>query len=256
MASLGLIGAIGGVGGEMVKQADREVEMGAKRDFEKWRLEVMQAYKIGDEQRAEARTIDAEKRGLVSRAQERKNIVDETVENAPRLREVKVGDRKAEKLAEYDSEVTGARLDAEAQSARKKAEIEREETVKTGSDPAYLAAKRKLTQAGHVEGLGSVAQAALANLKIEELKKVNSLIEEFETTADPKRKAVIKESLTVRGIIKPGEYDTEEVTTTGYDAEGNEVKTARKQKRRPESKAPAAPPAGAKPWEKYGRTSS
>lgn len=232
MASFGLIGLASGIGGQMVKDADRENEMAGKRDFETWRLEVLDQYQQKSESRAEARTIDSEKRGLVNRATERAAITDETVANAPRLRQVKVDDAKATKLSEFDPEVTDARLSAEEKSARQKAKVEREETIATGRDPAYLAAKRKLAQAGHIEGLGSVAQAKLANLKLEELQQVNSLIKEFETTTDEARKAKIKEALTVRGIIKPTESDIEKVVESEYDDMGNQVKKVERTQKR------------------------
>jgi hypothetical protein len=62
MASLGLIGMVGGIGGEMVKQADEERKTAAHRDFETWRMEVLQSFKLQDEARAESRTIAGEKR--------------------------------------------------------------------------------------------------------------------------------------------------------------------------------------------------
>jgi hypothetical protein len=241
MASFGLIGMAGGIGGEMVKQADEERKTAANRDFETWRMEVLQSYKIGEEQRAETRAIAGEKRGLVNRATERQTIVDETVANAPKLREVKVGDRKAEKLAEYDPEVTAARIDTESASARAKADVDRETITDQGNDPNYVAAIRRIAQAKHVEGLGSIAQAELARMGIKEKQANLDLILRFENATDPAEKAKIKESLTVRGIIKPGEFDTEKVTEESYDAQGNLVKRERTQKRRPDgSAAPAA----------------
>jgi hypothetical protein len=58
MASLGLIGLVGGLGEGMIENA----KTAEKRDFETWRMEVLQSFKIGDENRAEARTIAGEKR--------------------------------------------------------------------------------------------------------------------------------------------------------------------------------------------------
>jgi hypothetical protein len=241
MASFGLIGMAAGIGGEMVKQADDARRLADNKDFTTWRLGILNEIKIQDDARAEARTIAGEKRGLANRAEERATITEETIANAPRLREVKAGDRKAEKLAEYDPDVTDAKLSAEEKSTRQRARVEREETVATGTDPDYLKAKRNLAQATHIEGLGSIAQAQLAKLGIEEKQKVANLIDRFETTQDPAEKARIKESLTVRGIIKPGEFDTEKVTEESYDAQGNLVKRERTQKRRADgSAAPAA----------------
>lgn len=240
MASFGLIGLAGGIGGEMVKQADEERAMAGKRDFETWRMEVLDQYQQKSEARAEARTIASEQRGLVNRAQERAAITDETVANAPRLRQVKVDDAKATKLAEFDPEVTDARLSAEEKSARQKAKVDREETIATGSDPAYITALRRIAQAKHIEGLGSIATAELARLGIEEKKKVAALFEEYESTTDEGRKAKIKEMLTVRGVIKPTESETEKVTESEYDDMGNQTKKVeRTQKRGAGSQKPA-----------------
>jgi hypothetical protein len=250
---------VGGIGGEMVKQADEERKMAANRDFETWRMQVLQSYKIGDENRAETRAIAGEKRGLVNRATERQTIVDETVANAPKLREVKVGDRKAEKLAEYDPDVMAARIDAESTSARAKADVDRETLTDQGNDPAYVAAIRRIAQAKHVEGLGSVAQAELARMGIKEKQANLDMILRFEQATDPAEKTKIKESLTVRGIIKPGEYDMEKVTESEVDDFGNVVKkTERTQRRRPDAKPTDKPggKGGGKPWEKYGSTGS
>lgn len=231
MASLGLIGLVGGLGEGMVENA----KTAEKRDFETWRMEILQGYKIADENRAEDRTIAAEQRGLASRAQERAAIHGETVQRAPELRQIKSEDVKASKLAEYDPDVTDARLGTEEKVARTKSRVEREELIATGTDPNYLKAKRNLAQATHIEGLGSVATAELAKYSLAEKQKVAELIDRFESTDDPVEKAKIKESLTVRGIIKPGEFDTEKITEESYDEAGNLIKRERTQKRRPEA---------------------
>lgn len=162
-------------------------------------------------------------------------VARDKVTNAPLEAQAKIA-------GEYSPELVDAKLGAEEKSARQKARVEREELIATGNDPAALRATRNLAQARHIEGLGSVAQAELAKLGIEEKQKVAALISEFESTADPARKAKIKESLTVRGIIKPGEYDTEEVTTEKMDDEGNVTKTKRVQKRRADGATPQAEP--------------
>jgi hypothetical protein len=87
MASLGLIGMVGGIGGEMVKQADEERKMAANRDFETWRMEVLQSYKMQDEARAESRTIAGEKRKV-------------EMADTERAKQTERIDRKAGELAE------------------------------------------------------------------------------------------------------------------------------------------------------------
>jgi hypothetical protein len=202
-------------------------------------LETQKALRLAEFQ--EKYKIAAEDRGIKNRTTERGLMFAESVERAPQLRDIKAADRKAEKMVDYDPEVTDAQLTAEEKKARSKAQIEREEMIASGSDPAYLKAKRNLAQATHIEGLGSVATAELAKYGLAEKQKVASLIDEFESAdTKPERKAQIKESLTVRGIIKPGEFDTEKVTEESYDANGNLIKRERTQKRRADgSTAPA-----------------
>lgn len=171
----------------------------------------------------------AQSQSIVSRA-----AAQDEVDNAPLKGQAKAA-------SEYAPELVEARSKEEEQKQRTKARVEREETIATGNDPQYVAAVRKLSQAKHIEGLGSVRQAELAQLGIDEKKKVAALIERFETATDPAEKARIKESLTVRGIIKPGEFDTERVTTETMNEDGSTTKVERTQ-RRQGGAAPAAKP--------------
>lgn len=111
--------------------------------------------------------------------------------------------------------------------------------IKTNT-PGYLDSVTK--EAGAKESLASRVQARLANLGIEEKRTVQALIKEYENpSTTPDRKAQIKDSLTVRGIIKPGEFDTEKVTTEATDEDGNTVKTERTQRRTTPGGAASAP---------------
>lgn len=111
--------------------------------------------------------------------------------------------------------------------------------IKTNT-PGYLDSVTK--EAGAKESLASRLQERLANLGIEEKRTVQALIKEYENpSTTPDRKAQIKDSLTVRGIIKPGEFDTEKVTTEATDEDGNTVKTERTQ-RRTKTGGAASPP--------------
>lgn len=134
-------------------------------------------------------------------------------------------------------------------------EMERQETIKRGGDKEYVAAERKLAGAKHFESAASLAQARLADMEIKNKEKVQSLIDIVEnpnSTVEQKTSAL--EGLKVRGVIKPGEFDTEKVTTETTDPEtGAVTKTERTQKRQATKVPGAAPtPAGgtAKPWEK------
>lgn len=137
----------------------------------------------------------------------------------------------------------------------RKGEAEKNAYVSKMSDTDFVKSLRAEAQAKHVESAGSAAQAALAQMSIEEKRKVNAMIDEYESKdTTPERKAAIMEGLKVRGIIKPGEFDTEKVTTETTNPEtGAVTKTERTQKRQANAVTGAAPaPAGgaAKPWEK------
>ena len=137
----------------------------------------------------------------------------------------------------------------------RKGEAEKDVYVSKMSDKDFVKGLRTEAQAKHVESAGSAAQAALAKMSIDEKRKVNAMIDEYESKdTTPERKASIMEGLKVRGIIKPGEFDTEKVTTETTNPEtGAVTKTERTQKRTATSVPGASPtPAGgaAKPWEK------
>lgn len=107
---------------------------------------------------------------------------------------------------------------------------ERENLAAFGNDSKALAGLRKKTEA--TETLSSRLQGKLAELGIAEKEKAKALIDEYDKpNTSPERKAQIKDALIVRGIIKPGEFDTEKVTTETTDGAGNSVKTERTQRR-------------------------
>jgi hypothetical protein len=187
---------------------------------------------------------DLELRGIKPKAQA---TADATLAAAPTLAEAssitakgKANDelanaptkRKALMESEYSPEITDAKArQAEAETAAR-GRAETKTLTDRGNDPAHIRATRNLAQAKHIEGLGSVKQATLAQMAIDEKVKVNAMIEEFTTTKDPQRKAEIKEALTVRGIIKSSEYDTEKVTEEKMNDDGTTTKTERTQRRR------------------------
>lgn len=123
------------------------------------------------------------------------------------------------------------------------------------SDKDFVKSLRTEAEAKHVESAGSAAQAALAKMSIDEKRKVNLMIDEYENpNTTPERKASIMEGLKVRGIVKPGEFDTEKVTTETTDPETGAVKKVERTQKRTATAVPgaAATPTGgaAKPWEK------
>jgi hypothetical protein len=209
------------------------------------------AIQLERDKRLEEAGIRAEGRGLENRAAERKAVFGETVENAPALRNIKTEDYKATKKAEYDPEIQALanKAKTETLTAEEQTKLDFYNNNKTG----LINQKREMARAGHIDdgaGLRSV-QIEAAKLTLDEKKQVNALIREAETTTDPVRKAQIMQSLTNRGVIKGGEYDTEKVITEKTNPDGTTSKTERTQKRKPDgAKSDAVVPDG--PWAKYG----
>lgn len=144
----------------------------------------------------------------------------------------------------------------DVEDVSRKGEAETEVLTGRLNDPAYLKGIKAKAEAERApESLASVMNARLANMEIKNKEKVQGLIDTIENpNSTPEQKASAVEGLKVRGIIKPGEFDTEKVTTETTNPEtGAVTKTERTQKRAASSVPGAAPtPAGgaAKPWEK------
>jgi len=130
-------------------------------------------YQVSAEGRAEERTVAGEQRGLTNRATERQNIVDETVTNAPKLREVKVEDAKAVKKAEYDPAIQALMRKAETErlTAGEQAKLD----FYNKNRKAILGQTRDEAQARHIESAGSLAQAALAKVQLENAQTASTL---------------------------------------------------------------------------------
>lgn len=173
----------------------------------------------------------------------KKELMAAEEEKLLRIDEIKrqrdIADIKPKAQATADAAPIIAR--GEAAAAPIKAGGEAAGQIAKTSTPGYLDSVSKETNAK--ESSSSKVQARLAGLSIDEKQKVQKLIDEYENpSTTPDRKAQIKDSLTVRGIIKPGEFGTEKVTTESVDPEtGATTKTERTQKR----SGAAQPPKGA-----------
>lgn len=132
--------------------------------------------------------------------------------------------------------------------AEDKARREREAVTTAGTDAKYLAAIRAKKNAETVWSPGTIAEAQLANMKVEDMKRHRALVDQFaavdaDTSLMPEAKAAKLASLerqiklnVQRAGGKPdtGETDTEKVTEQEYDDMGNVVKKVeRTEKRRP-----------------------
>jgi hypothetical protein len=94
MASFGLIGMAGGIGGEMVKQADEERKLSNEKDFATWRMNVLNELRIQEEGRAETRQINAEQRKIKNDDQVRKDQVGRIDAGVGKLADVEVGKKR------------------------------------------------------------------------------------------------------------------------------------------------------------------
>ena len=229
-----LMGALAGAGKAAGEIADANIKLWGQQELQAQQqaLEIAKAKTLADF--AEQKTIAAEGRGMTNRATERQAITDETIRNAPALRDIKVEDAKATKKAEYDPEIQALMRKAETEKLTS-AEQAKLDFYKTNR-AAIIGEKRDMARAGHIDdgaGLRAV-QIEAANLSLAEKKQANKLLDEYETTKDPARKTAIKESLINRGILKPGssEFDTEKVTTEKMNPDGTTSKTEHTQRRR------------------------
>ena len=203
-----MAGLMGSIGRGLSAAGYAGADMYAKGALEDQRAAIQAERDARVAEMQEAAGIRAENRGLVNRAKERGAVVDEAVANAPRLRDVKAADATAEKATELN--------------------------FYKDNQADILKRTRDTARAGHIDdgaGLRAV-QIEAANMSLNEKKEVNKLMSEAETTQDPARKAAIMQSLTLRGVIKPGEHDTEKVTTEKMNDDGTTTKTERTQKRK------------------------
>lgn len=177
--------------------------------------------------------IAAEKRGIENRATERGQIRTEEIADEPRKRESKAADYKASEMAKYDPEIQALQRKAETEklTATEQAQLD----FQTRNLPTLSKNKREMARAGHIDdgaGLRAI-QIEAANMTLSEKKEANKLLQDYEATSDPAVKAKLRESLVLRGVIKPsgGEFDTEKVTTEKLNPDGSTSKVEHTQRR-------------------------
>ena len=216
------IGAAAGAGGEiMQRQREADVDLAKQKSYADYASELdlkkqtalealRQEYKIGDEGRAETRTIAGEQRGLLNRATERQTIVDESVRNAPKLREVKVEDAKATEMAKLDPAIQARKLQVWKDDFVTKTEAELKADITRLNDPKYLAGKAKEAAAGRDPNSAALhrvqleaAQMALKE-KQEEAKIPAAVKDEIAGLRELiKGKSAIIDKATVEGTATP-----------------------------------------------------
>lgn len=238
-----IAGALGG-GAQAVGQiADSQIDTNKRKDLAQHQAEIDIA-----KQEAIARTSESIRREGV--------IYDSTGEGgdarrkADVLRTKEVGAAETGVAVDRTTQVgtaqTGVELDREGKLAPAKVKtagliaseqdrVRREGVIASGSDPAYLKAERAIAMTRHFDsgaGLRKVQEEA-ARLDLEGKKVAKALIDKYTAEKDPIKKAELIQEMTVRGLIKSGEFDTEKVTEEKTNPDGTVVKTERTQKRKP-----------------------
>lgn len=246
-----ILGALAGAGRAAGEIADANTKLWGQQELEAQRADIAAKRDAALAAMQEQSSIRAEGRGLVIRAQERKDVFNESVANAPALRQVKTDDAKAAKMVELDPEIQALMRKAENEklTSAEQAKLD----FYTQNKKEILGKKRDEARAGDIDhgaGLRSV-QIEAAKLTLEEKKTVNAMMKEYETTQDPARKTAIRDALINRGILKPsgsGEFDTEKVTTEKMNPDGTTSKTEHTQRRNPGGAAPKPTP-GKNGWD-------
>lgn len=135
MASMGMMGALGGLGSSLVNEAgimqkteEADADMARKTKFEQWLMQAREEYTVKAEGRAEARTIASE-----GRATERDIAKDDRTwaneqTRAPAKRDMKVADETASAAGKLNFE-TG-NIDAIAGNTQRKTDASRTEAQK------------------------------------------------------------------------------------------------------------------------------
>lgn len=260
------IGAAAGAGGDILqRQREADVEVESRKSLAQYTNEIeqkrqeaimalQQQYRIGDESRAEERAIAGEKRGLSNRATERQSIVDESISNAPRLREVKVEDAKAAKKAEFDPEI---------QALMRKAETERLTAAEQSKLDFYTNNRSAIRQQTQDHTRDTDTGAALRQVQLE-----SARIKLDMDKADAKIPAAVKGS--IAAIQK--QVDAKSAALAKAELEGSpQIEAVKKYQDQIDAmngeirrlyrpylgnKAEPDAPVAGKPWEKFGGKSA
>ena len=188
--------------------------------------------------------------------------IDQDLAAAPRKAEAvaaterTVGTARNEVAAEGERQIGPVRATNAGLVTTAQGEAERGNSAALGKDAAALAGIRAKAQAGHIESAGSLAQAELARLQVQERKDYNVLVDQIAAVEgdaslnDEQKKAKLKPLVSKRDSIVlkargPGaagrdpELDTVEVITETEDpATGNKTREKRVEKRRPGNATP------------------
>lgn len=189
--SMGMIGMIGGVGAGLEKQGaflqkqeEEDAAAARSKTLEEWRLKKKQEYDIAAEERGEQRTVRAEERTDQRGEKQKDRDFDRTQREAPVRRDIKVGDKKAEKQADYDVEGanTGTIRNVERAKAEGK-ETPADKAVKDAHAGYYTASGEAAT----TKADGKAGAAKLDPADAKELADVQASVKEKRSMIDKGR---------------------------------------------------------------------
>jgi hypothetical protein len=155
-AAVGGAAALGGFGADV---AEKNIQSLIMED----RMKRLEEHRVATQ---EAATIRGEQRKIENDKTVRAQIVDETVANAPRLREVKVADARAVAQAEINLKTDPKNVEliaaAEAAKAKYAAVAAKDLQAELLQDPKYLANMKAVLQVEHPERFAAAAADAAA----------------------------------------------------------------------------------------------
>jgi hypothetical protein len=203
-----IFGALGGLGKGLSDVAEQNAKQYGQEELQAKQAEIQAKRDAALADMHEKSTINAEGRGLMNRAQERAAIVEESIANAPRLRDVKVEDYKASKMAEYDPEIQALSNKAKTDS------LTSEEQTKLdfykANEKEILDRTRNEARAKHIDdgaGLRAI-QMQTAKLMLEEKQAEMKMPPAVKAQAEAlreqiKAKVAVIDKATVDGMANP-----------------------------------------------------
>lgn len=136
-----LLGGAAAAGGYTADVAEKNIQSLIAED----RMKRLEEHRVATQ---EAATVRGEQRKIENDRTVRKEILDETIANAPKLREIKTADQRA--LNEENLRAEVSKFEKMAPLKRADAIATATETLKAQATPEMLAAARKIAMAKHI----------------------------------------------------------------------------------------------------------
>lgn len=186
MSLAGLIsGVMGGAAKGYGQYAESELKRQQELDLKKQLLEAQTEKELRIDEIKRTRDFSDKKREI----EEIDPMRHQSEANKTRI----VGAAETEELANRENALRAGKIQTAKDTALASGEAERFNLAALGKDPAALGGISAKARAGHVDGVGSVAQANLANFELGQKKAVAGLRQELaQTPADDPRRAEIE----------------------------------------------------------------